>query len=65
MAKKKVVKRTHSKKGMFDGITWHFFVPGAVGGAIAFIFGSGLMLALEVFLVVIVATWIIRKYGQS
>jgi Flp pilus assembly protein TadB len=44
-------------------MTWHFFVPGAVGGAIAFIFGSGLMLALEVFIVVVVATWIIGKYG--
>lgn len=44
-------------------ITWHFFVPGAVGGAIAFVFGSGLMLALEVFAVVVIATWVIRKYA--
>jgi Flp pilus assembly protein TadB len=43
-------------------ITWHFFVPGAVGGAIAFIFGSGLQLAVEVFVVVVVATWVIGKY---
>ncbi len=62
MAKKKAVRRTPSKK---SEITWHFFVPGAVGGAMAFIFGSGLMLAIEVFVVVVVATWVIRKYGQQ
>lgn len=63
MAKKKTVKRAVPKKK--DEITWHFFVPGAVGGAIAYIFGSGFTLAVEVFVVVVVATWVIKKYGQN
>lgn len=62
-SKKKAVKRASSQKGLFDGLTWHFFVPGAVGGAIALVFGGGLLLALQVFLVVVIASWVIRKYA--
>ncbi len=62
-SKKKTGKKAPSKKGMFDGLTWHFFVPGAVGGGIALVFGGGLVLALQVFVVVVVSTWIIRKYA--
>ncbi len=60
--KKKSVRRATSKK---SELTWHFFVPGAVGGVIAYIFGASLMLALEVFVVVVVATWVIKKYGHN
>lgn len=56
-----MAKRNSSGKEM--KITWHFFVPGAVGGVMAYIFGSGLTLAVEVFVVVVVATWVIGKYG--
>ena len=62
MAKKKTARRAPAKK---SEMTWHFFVPGAVGGVIAFIFGSGLTLAIEVFVVVIVATWVIKRYGYN
>ncbi len=44
-------------------ITWHFFVPGAVGAAVALIFGAGVVLAVEIFVVVVVASYIIGKYG--
>ncbi len=59
-AKKKAVKKSSSRNVK---ITWHFFVPGAVGGGIALVFGGGLLLALQVFVVVVVASWIIEKYA--
>lgn len=62
-AKKKAVKKSSPSSKRDVKITWHFFVPGAVGGAIALVFGGGLMLALQVFVVVVVATWVIRKYA--
>ena len=58
--KKKAVKKSSFRDVK---ITWHFFVPGAVGGAIALVFGGGLLLALQVFVVTVVATWVIRKYA--
>lgn len=60
--KKKAVKKSSSASRDVK-VTWHFFVPGAVGGAIAFVFGGGLMLALQIFVVVVVASWIIEKYA--
>lgn len=62
MAKKKAVKKSSSSKKDVK-VTWHFFVPGAVGGAIALVFGGDILLALQVFVVVVVATWVIRKYA--
>lgn len=59
--KKKVVKKSSLSRDV--KVTWHFFVPGAVGGAIALIFGGDILLALEVFAVVVVATWVIRKFA--
>lgn len=55
-----------AKKGSTSvKITWHFFVPGAVAGAIAWLFSESFVLGIEIFAVTVIATWVIRKYGRE
>lgn len=61
MAKKKVQR----SKSSGVKVTWHFFVPGAVAGVIAWLFSGSLVLGLEIFAVTVIATWVIRKYGKE
>lgn len=62
MARKTSTRKIHTSSGDIK-LSWHFFVPGMVGGAIAFIFSGDFILALQVFAVVVIAQWIIRKYA--
>lgn len=64
MAKKKVAKKSSSKKSTWDDI-WEKYkyemVPGMIGGVIALLFSGSLQLGLLVFLAVVVGSWVGHK----
>lgn len=60
-----MAKKVKKSKSSDVKITWHFFVPGAVAGVIAWLFSQSFVLGFEIFAVTVIATWVIRKYGRE